>query len=181
MGTAYGDGLSRALRRFAPAGRAARPAAGLVDARRDAAGARDGAAAARGVVPHRAAVRAGCRRATAGPGVAAASYLSLNVVWVVTWLPLTWLFRVVAPGRPAWRAAFGGAVVTGAFVSGFLQGFLLFLALPVDLGRPFGGLYVVGVVSGPAALAVGAAPRGVRRLRVHLGPGPRTARADRAD
>jgi membrane protein len=81
-------------------------------------------------------------------GAAAASYLSLNVLWVVSWLPLTWVFRVVAPGRPAWRAAFGGAVVTGAFVSGFLQGFLLFLALPVDLGRPFGGLVVVGVVSG---------------------------------
>jgi len=79
--------------------------------------------------------------------VVAASYLSLNVLWVAAWLPLTWVFRVVAPGRPAWRAAFGGAVVTAAFVAGFLQGFLLFLALPVDLGRPFGGLAVVGVVS----------------------------------
>ena len=41
-----------------------------------------------------------------------------------------------------------GAVVTGAFVSGFLQGFLVFLALPVDLGRPFGGLVVVGITTG---------------------------------
>jgi hypothetical protein len=38
-------------------------------------------------------------------------------------------------------------VVTGAFVSGFLQGFLLFLSLPVNLGRPFGGLTGVGVSS----------------------------------
>jgi membrane protein len=66
---------------------------------------------------------------------------------VLTWLPLTWTFRVVAPTRPRWRSAFGGAVVTGAFVSGFLQGFVLFLSLPVDLGRPFGGLTGVGVVS----------------------------------
>jgi membrane protein len=79
--------------------------------------------------------------------VALASYLSLTLVWVLTWLPLTWTFRVVAPGRPRWRSAFVGAVVTGAFVSGFLQGFLLFLALPVDLGRPFGGLVGVGVAS----------------------------------
>ena len=32
-------------------------------------------------------------------------------------------------------------------ISGFLQGFTLFLALPVDLGRPFGGLVEVGVTS----------------------------------
>ncbi len=78
-------------------------------------------------------------------GKAAASYLGLNVIWVITWLPLTWAFRVVAPGTPSWRAALIGGVVTGAFVSGFLQGFTLFLALPINLGRPFGGLNTVGV------------------------------------
>jgi membrane protein len=80
-------------------------------------------------------------------GVIGASYLALNAIWVITWLPLTWAFRVVAPGRPDWRAALIGGVVTGAFISGFLQGFTLFLALPVDLGRPFGGLTVVGATS----------------------------------
>lgn len=80
-------------------------------------------------------------------GTVLAVYLALNLVWVLTWAPLTWTFRVVAPGRPGWGAAMLGAVVTGAFVSGFLQGFVLFLALPVDLDRPFGGLPVVGVVS----------------------------------
>src|SRR5919202_1409144 len=49
------------------------------------------------------------------------------------------------PARLEWRAAFVGAVVTGAFVSGFLQGFLLFCSLPIDLARPFGGLAGVGV------------------------------------
>jgi membrane protein len=80
-------------------------------------------------------------------GVAAASYLGLNLVWVILWAPLAWLFRVVAPGRPSWRSAGVAAVVTAAFVSGFLQGFTLFLALPVDLGRPFGGLDQVGVTT----------------------------------
>ena len=80
-------------------------------------------------------------------GILSASYLGLNAIWVITWLPLTWAFRVVAPGRPSWRAALIGGVVTGAFISGFLQGFTLFLALPFDLGRPFGGLVIVGVTS----------------------------------
>ncbi len=80
-------------------------------------------------------------------GIAAASYLGLNMVWVILWAPLAWLFRVVAPGRPSWRAAGIAAVVTAAFISGFLQGFTLFLALPVDLGRPFGGLDLVGVTT----------------------------------
>jgi len=80
-------------------------------------------------------------------GVLAASYLGLNLVWVILWAPLAWMFRVVAPGRPSWRAAWIGAVVTAAFISGFLQGFTLFLALPVDLGRPFGGLVTVGTAT----------------------------------
>jgi len=79
--------------------------------------------------------------------LAGASYLGLNAIWVITWLPLTWAFRVVAPGHPSWRSALIGGVVTGAFISGLLQGFTLFLALPVDLGRPFGGLVEVGITS----------------------------------
>ena len=147
MGTAYGDGLSRALRRFAPP-----------DARRDRPPAwwtRAATLPVLGLAPLvlaasflTAPLFARLAEGNGRAGVAAAAYLSLNVVWVATWLPLTWLFRVVAPGRPDWRAAFAGAVVTGAFVSGFLQGFLVFLTLPVDLGRPFGGLRLVGVVSG---------------------------------
>ncbi|MFN8075546.1 MAG: YhjD/YihY/BrkB family envelope integrity protein [Kineosporiaceae bacterium] len=73
---------------------------------------------------------------------------SLTVLWLLTWAPLTWTYRVVGPGRPSWRAAFAGALCGGAFVSGFLHGFVVFLAVPVDLGRPFGGLTAVGVVTG---------------------------------
>lgn len=81
------------------------------------------------------------------PGTALASYLSLTLVWVLLWAPLTWTYRVVGPSLPSWGAAFGGAVLAAAFVSGFLQGFLVFLAVPVDLGRPFGGLFAVGVTT----------------------------------
>lgn len=58
--------------------------------------------------------------------------------------PLAWGFRVVGAGRVRWTALGFGAAFTAACLSGFLQGFVLFLALPLDLGAPFGGLAVVG-------------------------------------
>ena len=36
---------------------------------------------------------------------------------------------------------------TGAVLSGFLQGFLLFLAIPIEWSLPFGGLPVFGSVT----------------------------------
>jgi membrane protein len=147
MGTAYGDGLSRAFQRIAPAPApdGARPPAWWI---------RAATLPLLGLAPLMLTgllvatpFLAGVNASSGKAGVALASYLSLTLVWILTWLPLTWAFRVVAPGRPRWRSALAGAVVTGAFVSGFLQGFVLFLALPVDLGRPFGGLVGVGVVS----------------------------------
>jgi len=62
-------------------------------------------------------------------------------------LPLAWGYRVVGGGRVRWSALIGGALFTAACLSGFLQGFVLFLALPLDLGAPFGGLTVVGGVA----------------------------------
>jgi membrane protein len=59
-------------------------------------------------------------------------------------VPLVWGFGVVAAGRLRWWAVVVGALFTAASLSGFLQGFVLFLALPLDLGAPFGGLDVVG-------------------------------------
>ena len=55
------------------------------------------------------------------------------------------------PGRRGGAGALDGArrvgaLFTAACLSGFLQGFVLFLALPLDLGAPFGGLAVVGGV-----------------------------------
>ena len=50
------------------------------------------------------------------------------------------------PGADELAAAGIGGVLTGSFVAGFLQGFVLFLSLPIDLGAPFGGLTAVGAV-----------------------------------
>jgi membrane protein len=62
-------------------------------------------------------------------------------------LPLAFGFRVVGAGSVRWSALAVGAAFTAACVSGFLQGFVLFLSLPLDLGAPFGGLTVVGAVA----------------------------------
>ncbi len=61
-------------------------------------------------------------------------------------VPLAWGFQVVGAGGVRWPALTAGALFTAACVSGFLQGFVLFLALPLDLGAPFGGLDPVGGV-----------------------------------
>jgi membrane protein len=68
-----------------------------------------------------------------------------SVLAVLT-LPLVWGFRVVAGARVRWPALIVGALFTAACLSGFLQGFVIFLALPLQLGAPFGGLAVVGGV-----------------------------------
>ena len=67
-------------------------------------------------------------------------------VLAVLTVALAWGFRVVGAGRVRWSALACGAAFTAACLSGFLQGFVLFLALPLDLGAPFGGLTVVGGV-----------------------------------
>src|SRR3712207_7719687 len=63
-------------------------------------------------------------------------------------VPLLWGFRVVAAGRLRWPALVSGVLFTAACLSGFLQGFVLFLALPLALGAPFGGLTGGGAVGG---------------------------------
>lgn len=79
-----------------------------------------------------------------GGSVLLAIVLAFLTDWVVLSLTLTWVYRVVAPDRPGWTAATWGGFVTGSFVAGFVQGFVLFLSLPLRLGVPFGGFTQVG-------------------------------------
>jgi membrane protein len=61
-------------------------------------------------------------------------------------VPLAWGFGVVSGVPIRWPALVAGALFTAACLSGFPQGFVLFLSLPVRLGAPFGGLDVIGGV-----------------------------------
>jgi membrane protein len=71
---------------------------------------------------------------------------SFLAVWVVVTAMLTWVYRVVGSASPPWPWALLGATITAANLSGFMHGFVLFWAIPVDLGLPFGGFDVVGAV-----------------------------------
>ncbi|ORM30678.1 hypothetical protein BFL43_18595 [Williamsia sp. 1135] len=73
-------------------------------------------------------------------------YLGFLTTWLMLAVLLTWVFRFVMPGAPRWRVAVVGALVTASMLAGFLQGFALFLSIPIDVGLPFAGLTVVGGV-----------------------------------
>jgi membrane protein len=80
------------------------------------------------------------------PATAGRVAVGFYAVLAALTVPLAWGFRVVGGGRVRRTALWVGAAFTAACLSGFLQGFVLFLALPLDLGAPFGGLAVVGGV-----------------------------------
>ena len=60
---------------------------------------------------------------------------------------LVLVYRFVGPGRPDLRAVLVAGFGTGAVLSGFLQGFLLFLAIPIEWSLPFAGLPIFGAVT----------------------------------
>ena len=70
--------------------------------------------------------------------------LSFLAAWLLLTPVVVWVYRYVAPGRPEWLAAITVGSFTAANLSGFLHGFVLFSALPLRLGTPFGGFTQVG-------------------------------------
>ncbi|GAB7043284.1 MULTISPECIES: YhjD/YihY/BrkB family envelope integrity protein [Catenuloplanes] len=73
--------------------------------------------------------------------------VSFAAVWVALTPVLIWVYHGLAPGRsPGWVRTVLVGSFTAANLSGFLHGFILFCALPLDLGLPFGGLDMVGGV-----------------------------------
>lgn len=88
-------------------------------------------------------------RGGVGPSVLHVA-LTFHLAFLVGSVVLAWAFRFIAPGGPSTRAAITGGLVTSAVLAGFLHGVVLFLALPLDLGIPFGGFDLVG-----AAVATG--------------------------
>lgn len=77
--------------------------------------------------------------------------VAFHVVWILVSIALVLVYATVAAERPGVRALLWGGFGTGSVLAGFLQGFLLFLAIPVEWSLPFGGLPVFGAV---AALAL---------------------------
>ena len=73
--------------------------------------------------------------------------VAFHIVWVTLSTALLGVFGIIGPGRLGWRSLAIGAFGTGAIVAGFLQGFILFLAIPIPWSAPFGGLPIVGAVT----------------------------------
>ena len=72
--------------------------------------------------------------------------LSFLFAWIALSVVIVLIYRVVGPRRPGWLALGVVGSFTAANLSGFAHGFVLFWALPLDLGVPFGGLDDVGAV-----------------------------------
>ncbi|ROP32543.1 YhjD/YihY/BrkB family envelope integrity protein [Couchioplanes caeruleus] len=124
--------------------------------------------------------------------------LSFLAAWLVLTPAVVWVYRGVAPGRPDWPATALVGSFTAANLSGFLHGFVLFCALPLDLGVPFGGFTAIGgvvavglwlylfhviVLAGFAATRSASGCRRLRRSRSPVadpapaGPAPRGSRS----
>ena len=73
--------------------------------------------------------------------------VAFHIVWIAVSTALLGVFGLIGAGRLRLRPVVIGAFSTGAIVAGFLQGFLLFLAIPIPWSAPFGGLPIVGAVT----------------------------------
>ncbi|GLZ40538.1 YhjD/YihY/BrkB family envelope integrity protein [Actinokineospora sp. NBRC 105648] len=109
--------------------------------------------------------------------------VSFHVLWVVVSIGLSLVFAVNSSATPS--AAIAAGFGLGAVLSGFLHGFLLFLAILLDWDAPFAGLPLIGAVSAwalwlyllhvvllvghQAVLSVAATSRAGRADQVHSG------------
>ncbi|MGB3355492.1 MAG: YhjD/YihY/BrkB family envelope integrity protein [Mycobacterium sp.] len=74
-------------------------------------------------------------------------FVGFHVVWIAVSTALLGVYGLIAPGRYRPKALVLGAFGTGAILAGFLQGFVLFLAIPIEWSAPFGNLPIIGAVS----------------------------------
>lgn len=87
------------------------------------------------------------RYAAGGGSLALGVFIAFHIVWIVLSTALVVVYRWVAGRVVGLRALLLAGFTTGAFLSGFLQGFLLFLAIPVEWSLPFGGLPIFGALT----------------------------------
>ncbi len=71
--------------------------------------------------------------------------LSFHIDWICVSIGVTLVFAFTAASTLTTRETIAAGFATGAFLTGFLHGFVLFLAIPVEWSFPFAGLVPVGV------------------------------------
>ncbi|MFF5096786.1 YhjD/YihY/BrkB family envelope integrity protein [Actinosynnema sp. NPDC000082] len=84
---------------------------------------------------------------TGGWNVVRGVLVSFHLVWVLLSVVLFLVFVSTGPNALDAPTAATGAISTAAVLSGFLHGFVLFLAIPVDWAFPFAGLRGPAVAS----------------------------------
>jgi membrane protein len=72
--------------------------------------------------------------------------IAFHVMFVMIGALLVFVYGGVGSVAIGRRALLVGAFGAASFIAGFAQGFLVFLAIPIDWSAPFGGLPVVGSV-----------------------------------
>lgn len=141
--TLYGEGLRRALNQ--PAGQAASGLTGWKG--------RAGflpvliAAPLLLAAPLASAPFIGSLYSAGGWSAALGLVVSFHLDWVLVSVAVALVFTITAPSMVPPRVAVVAAFAVGAVLTGFLHGFLLFLAIPVDWSIPFAGLVPVGVAT----------------------------------
>ncbi|MGW6441646.1 YhjD/YihY/BrkB family envelope integrity protein [Lentzea sp. NPDC055074] len=73
--------------------------------------------------------------------------LSFHLDLVPVCVAIALVFAFAGPVALSFKAAVLSGFAVGAVLTGFLHGFLLFLAIPLDWSVPFGGLPAVGTVA----------------------------------
>ncbi|MGA6161490.1 YhjD/YihY/BrkB family envelope integrity protein [Amycolatopsis magusensis] len=70
--------------------------------------------------------------------------VSFHVLWIAVSVAVALVYSTTASTVIPHRWAVAGGLAIGTVLSGFLHGFLLFLAIPIDWSLPFAGLAAVG-------------------------------------
>ncbi len=83
-------------------------------------------------------------------GTVAGVLVAFAVNWVLLSPLLAVSYRILGPVTPRWKSCFVGGFTVGSFLAGFLEGFVVFIAIPLDLGVPFGGYEQVGAAAAVA-------------------------------
>ncbi len=86
----------------------------------------------------------GPRYRNGGWDLVLAVVLAFHLTFAALGVSLTFVYRYVAAASINTKAALGGGLCAASVIAGFLQGFLVFLAIPVDWSSPFGGVPVLG-------------------------------------
>jgi membrane protein len=70
--------------------------------------------------------------------------VAFHITFALSTLLLAVVYRLVGTVAVSYKPLLLGSAVAAAIIAGFLQGFLMFLAIPMNWSKPFGNLTTIG-------------------------------------